>query len=69
MSSRPLTQETVALVCRDCSHRWRASLILPAPIDRAVVVMRGIVANGCPACRATGDAVLLALDPDASSHS
>jgi len=69
MSARPLTQDSIPLVCRDCGHRWTAPLYLPAPVKRAVAAMRGIAANGCPACRATGPSVLLAIDPPASSPS
>ena len=45
--------------CKDCGHQWDVIMPLPMPIDRAVTVMNGAVAAGCPVCRAHGKSVLV----------
>ena len=44
--------------CRQCDHEWEVLLPLPMLIERAVTVMKGAVAAGCPNCRAFGLNVL-----------
>lgn len=51
---REITQKAITCLCAVCRHRWRAPMYLPLPIDRLTPVFRGIVANGCPRCGATG---------------
>jgi hypothetical protein len=40
----------MTLHCHACGHQWELVLTLPMPCDRAILVMRGAVAAGCPAC-------------------
>lgn len=51
-------QTTFPVHCRDCNHGWDVMMPLPMPIDRAIKVMRGAVAAGCPKCGAHGSAVI-----------
>lgn len=44
--------------CRECKHQWDVILPLPMSLDRAVTVMNGACAAGCPVCKAHGDAVI-----------
>jgi hypothetical protein len=50
--------------CKQCGQQWEPNLkIVGLPLDRAVMAMQGIVAAGCPKCRATGDNVLVGPKP------
>lgn len=44
--------------CARCNHQWDVIMPLPMPLNRAITVMNGAVAAGCPVCRAHGTAVL-----------
>jgi len=44
--------------CKACHHQWDVIMPLPIPIERAVLVMKGAVAAGCPQCHAYGANVL-----------
>jgi hypothetical protein len=45
--------------CKRCNHEWSPLLRLPMSLDRAIDVMLGIAAAGCPRCLAYGDDVLV----------
>ena len=62
---RQLTQKHVTVHCGKCNHQWNHPMPLPLPMARAITVMRGIVAAGCPACGATGSDVLVGGAPKA----
>ena len=49
--------------CAKCDHEWHVLMPLPMPIKRAVTVMKGAVAAGCPNCGAFGKAVLVGPTP------
>lgn len=50
--------------CKVCNHEWRPNLkLIGLTLDRAVTVMKGIVAAGCPKCGATDDDVLVGPKP------
>jgi excisionase family DNA binding protein len=49
--------------CARCGHGWRIALRLPMAIDRAIAILRGAVAAGCPKCEAFGADVLAGPAP------
>jgi hypothetical protein len=65
-TTRKTTQKTLTVHCKQCRHEWEPTLLLPLPITRAIVVMRGIVAAGCPNCGAHGRNVLCGPTPSES---
>jgi hypothetical protein len=46
------------LHCGNCSHAWEVAIQLPLELARAVRLLDGFVAQGCPNCDASGDAIL-----------
>ena len=54
-----MAQQSMTVHCKKCAHQWEVFIPLPMPIERAVVVMKGAVAAGCPACHAHGTNVLV----------
>ena len=55
--------KTLTVHCEMCWHQWEALLPLPLPVSRAVMVMQGIAAAGCPVCGAHGETVLHGPSP------
>ncbi len=54
---------SLPLHCGNCSHAWNVSIQLPLELGRAVKLLDGYVAQGCPNCDAHGDAILTLSAP------
>jgi hypothetical protein len=59
--------QLVPVSCATCGHQWSAPLYLPLAVSRFVKAMRGIVANGCPRCGASGRAIRVGWPPAGAS--
>jgi len=63
--TRLASQQTSMWVhCRRCRTEWEVRLPLPMPLDRAIRVIRGATATGCPTCGAHGPDVLCGQTPE-----
>lgn len=49
--------------CNVCKHTWDVVMRLPMPFERALKVMKGAVAGGCPQCGAFGRHVICGAAP------
>jgi hypothetical protein len=63
METTATRQKTITVHCKQCAHQWEAFMNLPIPVARAMKVMKGIVAAGCPECGAHGNNVLVGPTP------
>lgn len=63
METTATTQKTLTVHCQHCRHEWHGHMPLPMPLKRAIKVMDGIVAAGCPQCGASGRSVLCGPTP------
>lgn len=54
---------SLPLHCGNCSHTWNVVIQLPLELARAVKLLDGFVAQGCPNCDAHGDSVLTLSPP------